>query len=213
MRTLMHFPRLHLRSRVLIVVVSCVLLWTVLPYDNGLVLLVRWHFKGAVDALIVKDEWLFESPAFPLDMDDVGLVIKTGFSTRERLLARLVAFEDAHIQGRVVLVGDYSTAPGSIFNHSGLEIPVYNALAAMIESGSFLSRPNAPRLQYYSNLAAAISSGKEELAQTIGETYGWELDIMKASFTFISFLILITQFLPLFLSLMIPIYPSVSSTL
>jgi hypothetical protein len=71
-------------------------------------------------------------------------------------------------------------------------MPVYNALAAMIASGSLLSRPDAPRLQYYSNLTAAISSGKEELAQTIGETYGWELDIMKASFTFHLILILVT---------------------
>ena len=162
------------------------LLWTVLPYDNGFVLLVRWHFNGAVEALTAKRKWLFDPPVFPLDMDDVGIVVKTGYSTRERLLARLETFEKSYIQGGVVLVGDYSTTPGAHLNHSGLRIPVYDALAATIESGSLLSRPDALRWQHYLNLSAAISSGNEELGQLIGKTYGWELDIMKASLTFIS---------------------------
>jgi len=178
---LMHLPRLHLRSRILAFVVICLLLWTVLPYDNGLVLLVRWHFNTVSEILTAKDRWLFQPPAFAVDMDDVGMVIKTGFSTRERLLARLDAFEDARNPSNVVLVGDYSTAPGARFNHNGLEMPVNDALAWMIESGSLLSRPYASRLQYYANLTGAISSGNTDLARTIGETYGWELDILKAS--------------------------------
>ncbi|KAH8589621.1 hypothetical protein B0O99DRAFT_599760 [Bisporella sp. PMI_857] len=117
-------------------------------------------------------------------MDAVGIIIKTGYSTQERLQARLDAFGDAQIQGRVVLVGDYGIGPGMQPNHSNLERPVYNALAAILESGSLLSQTDARRLQYYHNLTNAISSGSTGLARTIGETYGWELDIMKASFTF-----------------------------
>ncbi|KAJ8059841.1 hypothetical protein OCU04_011471 [Sclerotinia nivalis] len=49
----------------------------------------------------------------------------------------------------------------------------------MVESGSLSSRPDALRLQYYSNLTAALSGGNFELARTIGEIYGWEMDIMK----------------------------------
>lgn len=177
----MHLPRFHLRSGIVTLVIICVLLWTVLPYDNGLVLLVRWHFNTVSDTLTAKDGWLFEPPAFPLHMDDIGMVVKTGFSTQERLHALLDAFEDARNPSNVVLVGDYSTASDTHFNHNGLGMPVYNAVAWMIESGSLISRPFAPRLQYYWNLTAAISSGNTNLARTIGETYGWELDILKAS--------------------------------
>ncbi len=95
-------------------------------------------------SLTAKDKWLFEPPAFPLDMDDVGIIIKTGFSTQERLRARLDAFEDAHLQGGIILVGDYSTAPGAHFNHRGQELPVYNPLAVMIESGSLSSKTRCP---------------------------------------------------------------------
>ncbi|KAL3423595.1 hypothetical protein PVAG01_05342 [Phlyctema vagabunda] len=171
--------RLHLRLRILTLVVFCMLLWMVLPYDNDFVLLVRWHFKKTLDHLAVKDGWLKEPAAFPISKNDVGMVIKTGFSTRERLVARLDAFEDAHARRNIVLVADYSTKPGAHFNYSGLELPVHDALAAMIENGSFSSRPNTLRLQYYSNLTSAFSDGNTELAHRIGGTYGWELDIMK----------------------------------
>ena len=164
---LMHFPRL---------------LWMILPYDNGLVLLFRWHFNNISNALTSNDKWLSALPASPLNMDEVGIIVKTGFSTQERLIARLDTFEDTRNQSNVVLVGDYATVPGAHFNHNGLEMPVYDALAWMIQAGYLSSQPQASRLQYYLNLTAAISSGNTDLARTIGETYGWELDIMKVSY-------------------------------
>jgi hypothetical protein len=119
--------------------------------------------------------WLSKLPTFPVEMDDVGIVIKTGFSTRERLLARRDILEEAHIQGNIVIVGDYSI-------DDDLEVPVHNVLATMIENGSLSSQLDAPRLQYYSNFTAALFRNDFKLACTIGETYGWELDIMKASY-------------------------------
>jgi hypothetical protein len=114
-------------------------------------------------------------------MEDVGLVIKTGFSTQERILARLDAFEDGRNQSNVVLVGDYSTQPGAHFSHNGQQMPVYDVLASMLESGSLSSKLSSPRLLQYSNLTAAIASGRTDLAHKIGEISGWELDIMKVS--------------------------------
>ncbi|KAF7858564.1 hypothetical protein EAF04_009164 [Stromatinia cepivora] len=126
-----------------------------------------------------NDKWLSNPPAFPLEIDDVGLIIKTGFSTRERLVAQLDGLQEAHVGGNVVLVGDYSTVSGGLFRNDDLEIPVYDVLDIMVESGSLSSRLNASRLQHYYNLTAALSSGNFELAHTIGEMYGWEMDIMK----------------------------------
>lgn len=178
----MPLPRAHLRSRVLILVFGCVLLWIVLPYDNAFILFVRWHLNTITSVLrfpSANDQWLFQSSAFPLDMDDVGLVIKTGFSTQERILAWLDALEDGRNQSNVVLVGDYSTQLGAHFSHNGQQMPVYDVLASMLESGSLSSMPSSPRLLQYSNLTAAIASGRTDLARKIGETSGWELDIMK----------------------------------
>jgi len=160
---LMRLPRLHLRTRLLVVVLVCalLLLWVVLPYDNGLVLLVRWHANSVAAAVAVSDGWLLEAPAFPLDVSrDVGFVVKTGFNTRERLLAWLDALETSRGNAsNVVVVGDYSTAEGSHVSRNGLEFPVYDALASVVEMGSFATQQDARRLRYYSD--------------------GWELDIMK----------------------------------
>lgn len=92
-------------------------------------------------------------------------------------------------------MGDYSTAANTHFvlnkdengNVAGpvVHIPVHNALAGMIDSGALLARPRAERLQYYWNLTTAIANGDEGLAFSIGRVYGWELDIMKASYEFL----------------------------
>jgi hypothetical protein len=174
--------RLHLRSRILAVTLCVLILTFLLPYDNGLVLFFRWHLNTVRGALRPKDDWLHTRPRFPLDITDVGIIVKTGFSTQDRLLARLDAFEPGRDASNLVLVGDYATTVGAHFDHNGVQMPVRNALAGMIDSGALLSRPRAERLQYYWNLTAAIAGGFLDVALGIGRVYGWELDIMKASF-------------------------------
>lgn len=176
---MLHFPRLQLRSRILlIVVVFLVLLWMVLPYDNGLVLILRWHSNTVSSILTAEDRGMFEAPAFPFDENSVGIIVKTGFTTQDRLIALLDGIDD---KSNILIVGDYSTAPGVHIIPGRPELPVYNALAWMIQRGYLASRPDSERLQHYLNLASAISNGNSTLAHTIGETHGWELDIMKAS--------------------------------
>ncbi|KAI9745105.1 MAG: hypothetical protein M1818_001383 [Claussenomyces sp. TS43310] len=179
----MLLPRLRLRARVLILGFSAVsvLLWIILPYDNAFVLFIRWHLNTVFNHFKVSkiDRVLLEPPVYPLEADDIGLIVKTGFSTQERLLARLDAFEHDRNQSNVVLVGDYATQQGAHFTFSGQQMPVYDVLAWMLDSGYLSSRPSSPRLLMYSNLTAAIASGRTDLARENGESIGWELDIMK----------------------------------
>jgi hypothetical protein len=190
--------RLHqLRPRILTLALLILILTFVLPYDNTLVLFIRWHLNTVRSwfrpSSSSPPSWIHARPRFPLDVTtDVGIILKTGFSTQDRLLARLAAFEPGRGPENLVLVGDYSTAANTHFvlnkdengNVAGPEvhIPVHNALASMIDSGALLARPRAERLQYYWNLTTAIANGDEELAFSIGRVYGWELDIMKASY-------------------------------
>jgi len=176
---LKHVPRLHLRAKALIFVFFLGLLWLSLPYDNTLVLMVRWHFNAITGAMTPNDRWTSESPPFPTSMDDVAMLIKTGFSTQERLVAKLKAISNAGSSTNIVLVGDYSTSPGSHFSCRGIEVPVYDALAWMINRDNISLQLNVNRLKYYGELTSAIAAGDKELALSIGETHGWELDIMK----------------------------------
>lgn len=180
----MLWARARLRSRVLILALGCSLLWMVLPYNNAFVLFVRWHLKSIKNTLgrpAANDRWLSQPPAFPLRLDEVGLVIKTGFSTQERLLARLATLEAGRNPTNVVLVGDYATQPGEHFSLNEQHMPVYDVLAPMLENVSLSLRLTSPRLLQYLNLTAAITSGKTDLAHQIGKSNGWELDIMKVS--------------------------------
>ncbi|RDL39112.1 uncharacterized protein BP5553_03452 [Venustampulla echinocandica] len=164
---LLRLSRHRLRSRILLFLALSFLSWILLPYDNGLVLLVRWHFGHVSHALAASDAWMRKPPAFPLGTADVGLIVKTGFSTQERLVARLETLGKARDRSNVVLVGDYATGQRTHFKHNGAEMPVYNALAYMVDSGSLASRPNALRLQHYRNLTNAISGGETDLARYI----------------------------------------------
>ena len=186
--------RLHnLRTRILTLALIILLLTLLLPYDNTIVLLIRWHLHSlrTLFSRSNSDSWLHTRPLFPLDLAvDVGIIVKTGFATQDRLVARLAAFEPDRSNLNLLLVGDYSTAVDAHFDlpntnsNTGKKkatIPVHNALAGMIGSGALLARPRATRLQYYWNLTEAIANGDVERAADIGRAYGWELDIMKAS--------------------------------
>ena len=177
---LKHVPRLHLRANALIFVFFSGLLWLSLPYDNKLVLIVRWHFNAVTGAMTPNDRWISESPPFHIGTDDVAMLIKTGFSTQERLAAKLKAISNPGSPRNIVLVGDYSTPPGSHFSCNGIEVPVHNALAWMINRENISPQLNVSRIKYYSELTSAIAAGDRELALSIGETHGWELDIIKA---------------------------------
>lgn len=184
---LKHVPRLHLRANALIFVFFSGLLWLSLSYDNKLVLIVRWHFNAITGTMTPNDRWISESPPFYIGTDDVAMLIKTGFSTQERLAAKLKAASNAGSPRNIVLVGDYSTSSGSHFSCNGTEVPVHNALAWMINRENISLQLNVSRIKYYSELTSAIAAGDREVAHSIGETHGWELDIMKASSILTSF--------------------------
>lgn len=178
----LHSQRPHLHPRILALTLLALLLVLLLPYDSALVLLVRWHLNALSPAFAARDDYRHTPPRFPLHITDVGIIVKTGFSTQDRLVARLAAFEPGRDPTNLVLVGDYSTEPGRHFEHRGLQMPVYDALEGVVASAALLSKAaGAERLGYYRNLTAAIASGDWDLARGIGTVYGWEMDIMKVS--------------------------------
>ncbi|RDW63406.1 hypothetical protein BP6252_10951 [Coleophoma cylindrospora] len=184
---LMHVPRLRLRVYILVSVIFLGLLWLLLPYDHDIVLNVRYHFNDITGTSKLDDGWTFEPAPFEIDPDDVAMVIKTGYSTQERLTAKLKAASNTANPNNIVVVGDYSTSPSSHFRCNGIEVPVHNALDWMLDKENISPQLNKTRLHYYSELTSAIEAGDRELAMSVGETHGWELDIMKASSILSSF--------------------------
>ncbi|RDW57289.1 hypothetical protein BP5796_12739 [Coleophoma crateriformis] len=125
---------------------------------------VRWHLNDITGASKLDDGWIFEPAPFEIDPDDVAMVIKTGYSTQERLTAKLKAASNTANPNNIVLVGDYSTTPSSHFRCNGIEVPVHNALAWMLDKENISPQLNKTRLKYYSELTSAINAGDRELA-------------------------------------------------
>jgi hypothetical protein len=171
----------RLRSRILTLTICFLLASFLLPYDNTIRLFFRWHLHNLSDTLHSNPHHLTTPAPFPLDISDLGIILKTGFSTQDRLVARLAVFHPPLRPENLVLVGDYATVPGDHFQLGSVDIPVHNAVAGTLKTGVLASRPRAPRLLHYGNLKGAIAEGDADTAHSIGRAHGWELDIMKAS--------------------------------
>lgn len=186
-----------------------------LPYDNAVRLSIRFNAQKAFASLVgplQSDRWLLryeEPPAFPLDWaaaarGDVGIVLKTGYGTRERAVAWLEAWlssaifsgdENGHVEGNnVMIVGDFEGKVRVSRGRAGpaddaLVLKVHDVVAEVLlqceqdhsderlaPEGAFSS---TPRGEQYMTLRAAIAAGENEQAMSLSESFGWELDAIK----------------------------------
>ncbi|KAK1990960.1 family 31 glycosyltransferase [Colletotrichum falcatum] len=157
------------------------LLYLLLPYDNPLVLALRFNFSGLQlwfrGSGVDKDAWLYEPASYPVDYDaDVGLLIKTGYGTRHRLPAQLevlgLAAEDAD---SFVVVGDWTPPDGGKMEG----VDVHDAIGGVMALPEMKSHLDAPRFKEYLALKDAVRDGDEAKATEVGKTFGWELDALK----------------------------------
>lgn len=179
---------LCLWSRVFLSLCIIFLSLTTLPYDNPVRLSFRFNFNilssfALPPSPVSDDLWLFRSrAAFPLNTpsDDIAVIVKSGYGTRDRIAAWLEAHKDMHLSNLLV-VADLSTKfLGSHYRYDDREMPVYNMIAWMLERRVLPLRSSRhPRLRKYSRLVNAITSGRTDVAQDLCRSFGWELDAMK----------------------------------
>ncbi|KAJ0337458.1 hypothetical protein COL922a_006732 [Colletotrichum nupharicola] len=157
------------------------LLFLVLPYDNPLVLALRFNVSGLSNWWrgdgVEKDAWLYSPAKYPIDFrTDVGLLIKTGYGTRHRLAAQLEAFElSAADADSFVVVGDWT--PRGNGTYAGVE--VHDAVGGVMAMPEMRKHHNAPKFQEYIALRDAIEKGDDQRATEIGQSFGWDLDALK----------------------------------
>src|SRR5690554_5377479 len=148
----------------------------VLPLDSPVFLAVRWarlclhsllHSTSEVDALVLA------SPAgpYPVDFESrVGILVKTGYGTRERLPALLeVLGLGAWEPHRAVVVGDFSQrGGGGGEGGEGGEPVIRDAVGELMGYLTPWGLGDAERFVKYRSLRSAIEAADEERAQEIG---------------------------------------------
>ena len=155
-----------------------------LPPDTPVFLLTHWwgvcvrHFFRPAGSV---SDWYFTSEGrHPVSYEkDVGILIKTGYGTRERL--------DAQLEGlglgewdpeRAVVVADFG-----VDNGPGQPV-IKDAVGELMEYSKAFGLSDSPRFEKYRGLQKAIQAGNEKEAIEIGKKYGWELDALKVSSPF-----------------------------
>ncbi|KAK4040005.1 glycosyltransferase [Parachaetomium inaequale] len=143
-----------------------VFLWLVLPYDNAVRLAFRWNAKRLKAALLPRpsERWVYSHPEHPVDLgQDVVVIVKTGYGTRERVPAWLDALSSLNEFKDILIIAD---SEGDISftdtNHEQWKLHVHDAVAYSLRL-HLHAYGDHPRVAQYNQLAEAIYKGDEEL--------------------------------------------------
>ncbi|KAF7589511.1 hypothetical protein BBP40_004218 [Aspergillus hancockii] len=154
----------------------------VLPYDHPIRLSARFNLKAIESALsssLPGRWWVTQQHTFPVALsDDVAVLMKSGFGTKDRISAWLEAHEQDNFNN-LLLIGDFATQQGQLFTYNGRRLPVHDLVAWMLEKGYLPTDLAHSRLTKHSDLVAAISSEDMDTARKLSKSFGWELDALK----------------------------------
>ena len=173
--------RYHNRRLCYALLFSLTSLWIILPYDSYFVLQSRQRANSVAkytkETLGFLTNHNLENAA--ISIHEIGLIIKTGYSTRERLPAKLQTLQSWDLDD-IVIVSDYETEL-SIMTADDLptrQVQVHDALARIM-SEEWVD-PNSRRTRLYRAFSEAVKnvSATNPIPHDL-LTFGWELDIVK----------------------------------
>lgn len=156
------------------------------PYDSKFRSALRWQGTIATDYVQHKypsDKWLYKNQKYPIDpAQDIAIVLKTGFGTRNRVPSVLAALGNETLDSQVLIVQDYPViAKRPVFTASGKSVPTVDAIGWMIKNNKLVGHGKNERIMKYEHLSDAIEDEDYFMADTLAKGYGWELDAMKVS--------------------------------
>ena len=183
---LFRMPRARLRF-VVIIFALVAFAFVLLPYDNPVWLAVRFNtnqLRNHIYSLANDESWISRLPSFPINIaDDVGVIVKTGYGTRQRLPAALNALETGFAARDVVVLADFTPGNDTQYSYNGANVKVHDVFAIMLQDPSLEWLRSTRRVGHYLNLTAAITGGDLNLATEICKAVGWELDAMKVRYS------------------------------
>ncbi|PVH74572.1 glycosyltransferase family 31 protein [Cadophora sp. DSE1049] len=151
----------HYRIRIAVVAffLFFLLIWSCLPYDNKAVLIIRIKIEKirylAKGTFSSHDKHANPPGTYPVEISEVGMVIKTGYGTRDRLQARLETLGEGWDVENTIIAGDYSSRTarkGDLLKNVN-EMEVHDVLEGLLDE-------------------------EGEISDDI-RGIGWELDILK----------------------------------
>ncbi len=178
--------RLHFRTRLFLSFFSLILLLFFLyPYDNCVILFIRWQARNV--RFYAKSTFIpsghhhhATEPLHRVSASDIGLIIKTGYSTKDRLEARLKAMDERWKSHHVVVAGDYSSYAEMRLN--GAMVEVHDVLTGLLKEDL---DQKAKRMLLYQRFKKVTQDPAEPVPKYVLRS-GEELDIMKVLIALLS---------------------------
>ena len=176
----------RIRIAIVTIVLSLVLIWSCLPYDNKVVLIVRiksekirYFAKGTFSS---HEKHANPPGTYPVEISEVGMIIKTGYGTRDRLQARLATLGEGWNVVNTIIAGDYAstkTRQGDLLKNTD-EMEVHDVLEGLLDDEAV--DQDSRRMILYRRLQKAIEGldVEEEIPDDV-RGMGWELDILKVN--------------------------------
>ncbi|KAK6958245.1 hypothetical protein Daesc_001042 [Daldinia eschscholtzii] len=161
------------------------ILYNLTPYDSPPRSFFRFQHNVVQDYYqnaLPSDSWLYKPQPYPIDpINDIGIVIKTGFGTKKRVPAALKALSSESLNADTIVVQDFPLFPDqkNFTLDNGKEVPVIDIIGWNLERGALSGQEQQERVMKYTTLADAVDGEEWMLADTLGKDMGWELDAMK----------------------------------
>ncbi|KAK8045494.1 glycosyltransferase family 31 [Apiospora rasikravindrae] len=154
------------------------------PYDSPVRSAFRFQHTIVADYIQHKypsDKWLLGPPKYPIDpIQDVGVVIKTGYGTRRRVPNVLAAYFKEKFTSDMVIVQDYPVDHKQNYTlPNGKAVPNLDIIGWMLENKMLAGKETFERISKYKHLAEAIEGEELFLSEELSKNIGWELDAMK----------------------------------
>lgn len=182
LRQMRYGPLGRLRNALFFLGTLLIFGWIMLPYDNVVRLGLRFNVKKFQHYLNSHpvEKWLFAPPAYPVDLGtDTVVIVKTGYGTRIRANAWFEALSASNEFRDFLVIADYASQPGQEANNHGTPLSIHNVVNQTLSSlGPAASLSNS-RVAKYLLFAEAIENGKQEEADQLAKSTGWEIDALK----------------------------------
>lgn len=160
-----------------------------LPSDNDFRSMIRFNWQrtqGYFRQPLNEQQWIFEKQAYPVSFhDDVGLLIKTGYGTQDRVLSQMEAMGLEGSRNAVIVVGNFNdTLEDKSLGQMGVKVNVVDIVGKVLAEDKMQDFAEEPRAVKYRELQEAIRSGDETKARGISKESGWDMDALKVGTSF-----------------------------
>ncbi|KAH8645426.1 hypothetical protein BX600DRAFT_391294 [Xylariales sp. PMI_506] len=184
-------PRLLicLQRTALLLLLIVIIAWHALSNNHPTRVWFRTQYYNICRRSPAAHKLIPSDPSYYLNLsEDVGLIVKTGYGTRERVPGQLQWIGDGPRFRDMIVIGDYaSTVEGDDFSYRGTRLQVHDAVAVTMQSVTRGLSPqdalamirSSGQLLNYTSFHVARAKNDSGVALSISQEFGWKLDALK----------------------------------